>query len=79
MNEKEFIGSYKELEKARKKHSLKTVNTLQIEEAIAKALTELLGWGHEVEISTIVFTNLEVEISLKTKQDTFNEDKYRIV
>jgi len=70
---KEDKNSYGEYLKEKKKHSLKSVSTLQIEEAIAKALTELLGWSHKVNLKTIIFDNDEkVEISLKTEQH-YNE------
>jgi hypothetical protein len=65
---KEDKNSYDEYLKEKKKHSLKSVSTLQIEEAIAKALTELLAWSHKVNVKTILFDDNKVEISLKTEQ-----------
>ncbi|MBC1236156.1 hypothetical protein GNE10_03255 [Nostoc sp. 2RC] len=39
----------------RKKHSLKTVSAAQLEEAISKALSELLDYPHEVKIEHIEY------------------------
>lgn len=47
--------SYGEWLEERKKHSLKTVSAAQLEEAISKALSELLDYPHEVKIEHIEY------------------------
>ena len=60
-----------ECEAKRKRHFLKVVSPLQIEEALAKALSELMNYPYEVEINNIHleerYGRAEFKVSAKQK------------
>ncbi|BAY18880.1 hypothetical protein NIES21_47340 [Anabaenopsis circularis NIES-21] len=65
------LNKWNEYNEQRKKSSLKSVSTHQIEEAISKALEELLDCPYEVKIELIQFKNRgydEAEVKISTKQ-----------
>ncbi len=68
-----------EREAKRKRHFLKVVSPLQIEEALAKALSELMNYPYEVEINDIHleegYGRAEFKVSAKQKTLYKDEDK----
>ncbi len=71
------LDDFWERQEKRKRHFLKVVSPLQIEEVLAKALSELMDYPYEVEINDI---HLEegygkAEFKVSAKQKTLYKDE----